>query len=204
MVFNLWPKIQTFFFFQRANWNLFFFPALQWQFVNVEITFFEECWYTNIKRNAVSYLLSWKKICQLIERKEPNLGLLDLPSYSGLRALFHFERWLWYCGWIQVNLKRVSSYHTIDVLWRVKWKRPCELCCKAPVFCSLSGGMCVGWNSELRLCMRIHPSWYPSPGRLCAFSPSGNVDLKIYLAKFRPPSSSLLPVPISFLSFSTP
>lgn len=100
--------------------------------------------------------------------------------------------------------KSVKLPYFIDVLWRVKWKRPCELCCKAPVFCSLSGGMCVGWNSELRLCMRIHPSWYPSPGRLCAFSPSGNVDLKIYLEKFRPPSSSLLPVPISFLSFSTP
>lgn len=49
-----------------------------------------------------------------------------------------------------------------------KWKSPFELCCKAPVLCSLSGGMCVGWNSELRLCMRIHPSWYPISGTFSA------------------------------------
>ena len=40
----------------------------------------------------------------------------------------------------------------------------------------------------------------PSPGRLCAFSPSGNVDLKIYLVKFRPPLPFLSPAHFPFLS----
>ena len=138
---------------------------------------------------------------QLIERKEPNLGLLDLPSYSGLQALFHFERLLWYCGWIQVNLKRVSSYHTLWMFFEGLSGNALVSFAVKPLYFALFQVGCVwaeipscgcAWEYTLR--------GTPSPGRLCAFSPSGNVDLKIYLEKFRPPLPLLSPARFPFLS----